>query len=129
LELGRRVSVVVVRRRGGESGESNIVRFGGEIRKLLPDLKGKGRQARRRRRRRRRRRKDSTSVEVVVADARDFFVAEAGRGAKKLRFSSSASSPVFGDARIRVPEKDFVVAWTRRKALGSEKEQGLLRLA
>jgi hypothetical protein len=125
LELGRRVSVVVVRTRGDESGESNIVRFGGEIRKLLSDLKGKGRQARRRRRRR----KDSTSVEVVVVDARDFFVAEAGRGGKKLRFSSSASSPVFGDARIRVPEKDFVVAWTRSKALGSEKEQGLLRLA
>jgi hypothetical protein len=118
--------MVVVRTRGGESCESNIVRFGGEIRKLLPDLRGKGRQARRRRRTRR---KDSTSVEVVVADARDFFVAEAGRGGKKLRFSSSASSPVFGDARIRVPEKDFVVAWTRSKALGSEKEQGLLRLA
>ncbi len=117
--------MVVVRTRGDESGESNIVRFGGEIRKLLSDLKGKGRQARRRRRRR----KDSTSVEVVVVDARDFFVAEAGRGGKKLRFSSSASSPVFGDARIRVPEKDFVVAWTRSKALGSEKEQGLLRLA
>ncbi len=117
--------MVVVRTRGGESCESNIVRFGGEIRKLLPDLRGKGRQARRRRTRR----KDSTSVEVVVADARDFFVAEAGRGGKKLRFSPSASSPVFGDARIRVPEKDFVVAWTRSKALGSEKEQGLLRLA
>lgn len=126
MELGRRVSVAVVRTRGDESGESNIVRFGGEIRKLLPDLKGKGRRARRRRRRRR---KDSTSVEVVVADARDFFVAEAGRGGNKLRFSCSASSPVFGDARIRVPEKDFVVAWTRSKALGSEKEQRLLRLA
>jgi len=128
LELGRRVRVVVVRTRGDESGKSSIVRFGGEIRKLLPDLKGKPRQARRRRRRRRRR-KDSTSVEVFVADARDFFVAEAGRGGKKLRFSSSASSPVFGDARIRVPEKDFVVARTRSKALDSEKEQGLLRLA
>ncbi len=119
--------MVVVRTRGDESGKSSIVRFGGEIRKLLPDLKGKPRQARRRRRRRRR--KDSTSVEVFVADARDFFVAEAGQGGKKLRFSSSASSPVFGDARIRVPEKDFLVAWTRRKALGSEKEQVLLRLA
>ncbi len=119
--------MVALRTRGDESGESNIVRFGGEIRKLLPDLKGKGRQARRRRRRRRR--KDSASVEVVVADARDFFVAEAGRGGNKFRFSCSASSPVFGDARIRVPEKDFVVAWTRSKALGSEKEQGLLRLA
>jgi hypothetical protein len=126
LELGRRISVVVVRTRGDESGESNIVRFGGEIPKLLPDLKGKGRQARRRRRRRR---KDSTSVEVFVADARDLFVAEAGRGGKKLRFSSFASSPVLGDVRIRVPEKDFVFAWTRSKALGSEKEQGLLRLA
>jgi hypothetical protein len=51
LELGRRVSMVVLRTRGGESGELNIVRFGGEIRKLLPDLRGKGRQARRRRRR------------------------------------------------------------------------------
>ncbi len=112
-----------MRARVDESGESNIVRFGGEIRKLLPDLKVKGRQARRRRR------KDSTSVEVVVADARVLFVAEAGRGGNKLRFSSSASSPVYGDARIRVPEKDFVVAWTRSKALGSEKEQGLLRLA
>jgi len=118
--------VVVVRTRGDESGESNIVRFGGEIRKLLPDLKGKPRQARRRRRRRR---KDSTSVDVFVADARDFFVAEAGQGGKKLRFSSSsASSPVFGDARIRVPVKDFLVAWTRRKALGSDKEQGFVAL-